>query len=116
MERESGTAGHTPGPWWAGPVGNIEGQPRTQIMSARGWTADVIAGDNAEAEANARLIAAAPAMLEALREVGRAMFTDGYAVMQLSRETAALVEAALVSASGVGTGRGEFATGEGEQA
>jgi hypothetical protein len=54
---------HTPGPWWASglEVGTV---PMMDIKVARvsGATLD-------EARANARLIAAAPAMLEALEKI-----------------------------------------------
>src|SRR5215813_7422945 len=62
---------HTPGPW---AVYRHDGSNRLDIMAADGdgeggWIAHDISSPGTEREANARLIAAAPEMLEALREV-----------------------------------------------
>lgn len=59
---------HTPGPWHTVPVGLVEGRARVQIMASSRWIADAVATIRyaSEAEANARLIAAAPDLLAAL--------------------------------------------------
>lgn len=64
---------HTPGPWWHGPSGPImEGYSQPFAVAQRG-TANLVAGVFGDvrggkntAEANARLIAAAPELLTAL--------------------------------------------------
>lgn len=59
---------HTPGPWLTAPRGLHTKAPHTQIMAAGGWIADAVEYDEPwPAEANARLIAAAPDLLTALR-------------------------------------------------
>jgi hypothetical protein len=68
LETSPGTcAGHTPGPWKAA------GWERTAVIAASGDTICAAAGakgaELGELKANARLIAAAPAMLEALRDL-----------------------------------------------
>lgn len=68
-------AGHTPGPWTVKRhVDSVTGEPyKTLYESHIAVEPDVCAvwapPQNAEREANARLIAAAPAMLEALRRI-----------------------------------------------
>lgn len=65
---------HTPGPWWVdGPGEGIE------VHDTFGRTASVWGdvGEESEAWANARLIAAAPDMLDALRAV-KSEFIDMY--------------------------------------
>ena len=70
-------AGHTPGPWeieTAVKGTNWELYPAhnrypCQQPIAQGWASDIGERHDAVAEANARLIAAAPDMLEALKEV-----------------------------------------------
>lgn len=59
---------HTPGPWVVKPVENEQGG--FDIDSEYGYhIAETIGGLDYEEEANARLIAAAPDLLEALREL-----------------------------------------------
>lgn len=67
-------SGHTKGPWRATPrpreaVTYIESMA---VNGHAGWIANVF-GTEGENEANARLIAAAPAMYEALRKVREAI-------------------------------------------
>jgi hypothetical protein len=71
------SAKHTPGPWTAVPNGGDDEDPRAVLVAVRDqygdwtvladcrnrWLADDVSGDE---EANARLVAAAPDMLEAL--------------------------------------------------
>lgn len=58
---------HTPGPWTTAPHGLRADAPHTQIMASGTWIADAIDWPgNRTAEANARLIAAAPDLLAAL--------------------------------------------------
>jgi hypothetical protein len=61
---------HTPGPWVA--VGNVYGHSRTAVMQEESalLIAEVCNWPNEETDhANARLIAAAPAMLAALQAI-----------------------------------------------
>jgi hypothetical protein len=58
---------HTPGPWWVEDSDHPMGEGR-EVYDGFGRTASVY-GDTLTAEANARLIAAAPELLAALREV-----------------------------------------------
>jgi hypothetical protein len=57
---------HTPGPWWVEDSDHPMGEGR-EVYDGFGRTASVY-GDSPTAEANARLIAAAPEMLAALIE------------------------------------------------
>lgn len=54
---------HTPGPWWVGESSYNEGQPLVNFEDGNICALDDISTDCADA--NARLIAAAPALLEA---------------------------------------------------
>jgi len=67
---------HTPGPWTVeGPVFNSKSPSRHIRAGLNGYPAHAFGQSGAEAEGNARLIAAAPEMLAALdgllREFGR---------------------------------------------
>ncbi|WP_448208186.1 hypothetical protein [Azospirillum sp. sgz302134] len=69
---------HTPGPWWIDPKAPGGGN----IQSAKGPVADARFFGNTSAEAmadhaNARLIAAAPELLEALKGLVEVLTTDG---------------------------------------
>lgn len=55
------SAAHTPGPW-----ARVPGFHQNRVEAADGVAVGYALGRNAEAEANAHLIAAAPALLEAL--------------------------------------------------
>lgn len=62
---------HTPGPWKAYPIEMNHGLPYTPV-AANTLLAKVYSeafGDYEQSEANARLVAAAPDLLEALRRV-----------------------------------------------
>lgn len=68
-------AKHTPGPWIAAPLGVLS---RDHTVSAYGGPllgrvriADVFVGENLDVCANARLIAAAPDLLEAVSDMLR---------------------------------------------
>lgn len=67
-------AAHTPGPWVTdnsvlrGSVNRLE-EPRRHIALVSDW--EKVSGDRLENEANARLIAAAPDLLEALKTLVR---------------------------------------------
>jgi hypothetical protein len=61
-------SGHTPGPWWIENEKDSEG-PR-EISDCYGRTAEVY-GEGSEGDANARLIAAAPELLAALKEAAQ---------------------------------------------
>ena len=61
---------HTPGPWSVGETSANEGEGRF-ILGEGGYVAVTVRGEGDSAredEANARLLAAAPSLLEALRE------------------------------------------------
>ena len=95
---------HTPGPWafghflgrhalWVGPVGD-DGQPLTPVAEVE-WDSDMARNN---ARANARLIAAAPELLDALRAVvGRGYSETRHPAGQdyVSKDAIALVRAAL---------------------
>jgi hypothetical protein len=66
--------GHTPGPWAYDPDGGEIYHPNGQFENALAAVYDL--ADAAEQDANARLIAAAPDLLEALTKL-RAVFHDG---------------------------------------
>lgn len=65
------TQAHTPGPWTAHPIETRFGPPYTPVSAktliARVYSEDF--EDYAQSEANARLIAAAPQMLDALEAI-----------------------------------------------
>lgn len=103
-------AKHTPGPWFAGKPGpmrhcNVYGPENTHIATAN----HLIGGhgpewiDNpdmaiGEAEANARLIAAAPEMAEALRELlADKYLSDPVNADRMAKSRAALRKAGLLS-------------------
>lgn len=60
---------HTPGPWQCEPFSRYD---KSIIILPPGVSVDYDDVDRAEAEANARLIAAAPEMLDALEKIVRA--------------------------------------------
>ncbi len=67
-------AKHTPGPWYVSkrnPLRVIESGPRALTLATVGTNGHGVTaeGAQAEAEANARLIAAAPKLLEALQDL-----------------------------------------------
>ena len=69
---------HTPGPWEAcdpGDYSDFDGQSVVILGDDRRMA--VVQGDSDEAVANARLIAAAPAMLEALRDIRSWLLDSG---------------------------------------
>jgi len=75
---------HTPGPWRIGDAGNtIFGPPNgnpspERVATIHGGTSDQAAVDRLNImKANARLIAAAPELLEALKRVRHAFYIDG---------------------------------------
>ncbi len=71
-------AKHTPGPWYVSkrnPLRVIESGPRALTLATVGTNGHGVTaeGAQAEAEANARLIAAAPELLDALRDAMQAV-------------------------------------------
>ena len=67
---------HTPGPWHVGHTSNTE-EGKNEFIDidskkgsiARAWHPNVFSGTQKETEANAKLIAAAPELLEALKAI-----------------------------------------------
>jgi hypothetical protein len=100
-------ASHTPGPWLYVPEADCDGDPRIDPL-ARPITDHTVhighlaifMGTSDEAEANARLISAAPEMLEALKAAAEALFcTDNR--FEIGGKTALqIVEAAITKATG----------------
>jgi hypothetical protein len=69
-------AGHTPGPWVQDRYGSLVGSDSKQVVV---WGLGIAHGQrNATAEANARLIAAAPELLEALKSIVGWIEEGGY--------------------------------------
>jgi hypothetical protein len=99
---------HTPGPWSVMPT--PEDQDHThkimydcvQEWRRIGTVAGVFAKDNGEAEANARLLAAAPDLYDALRWVPRACHVNvgGMKAYFISEKRWAAITAALALAEG----------------
>lgn len=72
-------AEHTPGPWTVERDGQgniVIGAPKPNDDARYLWIAEVTPSNNGEHEANARLIAAAPEMLEALRNAFASWFDN----------------------------------------
>jgi len=91
-------SGHTLGPWWS--EGGKEGE-RIQIM-AGGHEADLGGVAETYSPVNARLIAAAPALLEALEMVRDAdddVIRDGY-VDRIPTMARQKIDAAIAKARG----------------
>ena len=63
---------HTPGPW------RLEHSSMTGQYVVRMGKAAIVVSDNADSAANARLIAAAPELLEALRSISAIAFHLGW--------------------------------------
>ena len=62
------TTKHTPGPWAVdGPVASSMSPSRHILSKGCGYPAHVFGGSEAEADANARLVAATPDLFEACR-------------------------------------------------
>ena len=103
---------HTPGPWTAR-TANLTGgeditiEARTPIHNnpvfiARAYNSGILGTSDPEREANARLIAAAPAMLDALREIRREYSNvrgeSIDAILEFAEEMYPLVDAAIAAA------------------
>lgn len=86
MAGEAERARHTPGPWAVSEAATIDGNFMVVGGSGAsfGLLAEVILDE--EAEANARLIAAAPELLEALKDV-RAWIMDPFTEEDAASET-----------------------------
>ena len=104
---------HTPGPWTMDGLA-IDGADGYQVAEASAWdtpydSLDGFARSHEEAEANARLIAAAPAMLEALTEARAMLVTlldehDPQWATQMDggMEQVEVIDAAIAAAKGEG--------------
>lgn len=95
----SSPAKHTPGPWL------VKGGNGNLVYSAQGWIADVRAGTKgshgSEVNANARLIAAAPELLDVLRVAFNTLQGEcGRPFRDLSPTTWRRIEAAIDQATG----------------
>ncbi len=72
---DEGMSKHTPGPWTKNKYGELLGPDGRTITV---WDAGIAFGQRSSTtEANARLIAAAPSMLEVLKKIRFAMETKG---------------------------------------
>lgn len=65
VDRTSPLPAHTPGPWSVGPTGHVLAPSRKTHIGFVSWAGEFL-NRVGEAKANARLIAAAPELLEAL--------------------------------------------------
>lgn len=83
---------HTPGPWWVEDSDHPMGEGR-EVYDGFGRTASVY-GDPATAVANARLIACAPEMLDALKRIAhKQLWGDGsFSVAELCNSLIARAE------------------------
>jgi len=86
---------HTPGPWAASPYMNITSRNGTVAK-----TEQMPGNDEAERKANAHLIAAAPDLLSALREM-MSVFQDHEQYDEESAEVVSIARAAIAKAEGV---------------
>jgi hypothetical protein len=91
---------HTPGPWeWDGNVWGYDSENEAPWLVQAPWTGksskNVLTGTiKCESEADARLIAAAPELLEALHELYVALEIDGCAQpFQMQKARAAIAKA-----------------------
>lgn len=112
--RAADSAQHTPGPYIHGPITrNLDGQGQEQFKCevAAKSTISPVAGTvryfrafgrtYEECEANARLIAAAPELLEALERI--LLFTDGFTQRCASKPDARTQARAAIAAATKGT-------------
>jgi len=86
---------HTPGPWAVSPYMNITSRNGTVAK-----TEQMPGNDEAERKANAHLIAAAPDLLSALREM-MSVFQDHEQYDEESAEVVSIARAAIAKAEGV---------------
>ena len=97
------TAKHTPGPWTYSDTGCLVGGPdRLRIADTYCPERAVRRPDFNECQANARLIAAAPEMLEALQTVDRWLQSQAFDTQTTVRVMAlgATIRAAIAKAEG----------------
>jgi len=101
---------HTPGPWFYEISDNCESEftihsDYSQIGMIERWNGDDDQEVMAEAEANARLVAAAPDLLEALEQAVQALNTaPRFAVPHLSTDSyqiAAFCDHAIIKVKGI---------------
>jgi hypothetical protein len=105
-----GKSKHTPGPWKAQPREGIEGQWEVVSACKIGWLIAAAAPDidGDPDEANARLIAAAPELLEALEHLAAIAGTgllhrqslDKQGMVELFEEARAAARAAIAKVKG----------------
>lgn len=98
-------ATHTEGPWTLRPVNEEIGEyeivgPRHSDETGESEYIAVVCGGLPESKANARLIAAAPELLDALLAIEEAFVTDHGALNQTQIEAIRLVDAAIAKATG----------------
>lgn len=89
------TAKHTPGPWYTTQNSCAKEKDKPKLRVSRNWRGaeQVIAVcEEYEGEANARLIAAAPELLEALKAAREMFYTLGDRDTQESKDCFALYE------------------------
>ena len=88
----------TPGPWTMDEYGNIIAKGRTLRLSGVSMPCGARPHDHKEVHANAQLIAAAPCLLEALRDV-LDDWRDGYRTSEVTA-TIEKAQAAIAKATG----------------
>lgn len=91
-------AKHTPGPWDCGVVVNLRCIDTDEFGFSIAWINTDNHNKIEEAKANARLIAAAPELLEALEEIVSAADGDGWSQLDADLRKA---RAAIAKATGV---------------
>lgn len=92
---------HTPGPWVVIPSTPQDGVNCWWVHSATGVDIAIVNGpQNPETEADARLIAAAPELLEALQHILRCIPIGGLAQIHHNSSTWEQIDAAITKALG----------------
>lgn len=92
---------HTPGPWVREP--EYEGDPATFVHAKGRAIADCHNGYGEEDEDNARLIAAAPELLAALKALANLDKRCGWHSAALDQANAAIAKAEGATSSAIGT-------------
>ena len=92
------TTQHTPGPWAVSPDHIFRNQ--ADIFEIHWSTIGECIAECVHGEANARLIAAAPELLEALQHIRRCIPFGGFAQIHHDSSTCEQIDAAIAKATG----------------